>query len=132
MIVEILTGRITKDLELQHTADSTAYLRFTLACKEKFKNTQGEYVTQFKDCVVWRNVAETLAKNLHKGDQFIVVASPQTRSFTKGNGEQVQKTEYVVTDFEFVAQPKSERQEPPAEPYKLEPLSAEDEENLPF
>lgn len=56
----VLTGRLTKDLELKYTQNGTAVARFTLAVSRQYKNKQtGERETDFISCEVWRQQPRT-------------------------------------------------------------------------
>ncbi len=59
----ILTGRLTRDIEIRRTNDGTPYTFFTLAVNKRFGNDQ----TDFVPCVAWRKTAELMENYLNKG-----------------------------------------------------------------
>ena len=63
----VLTGRLTKDIDLKYTQSGTAVGSFSVAVERKFKNAQGERETDFINCVIWRKSAENFAKFAGKG-----------------------------------------------------------------
>ena len=64
----ILIGRITKDLELEHLGEKqTARVRFDLAVNRKYRNSRGEFDTDFFHCVAFRPTAENIVKYFKKG-----------------------------------------------------------------
>ncbi|MBQ7137117.1 MAG: single-stranded DNA-binding protein [Bacilli bacterium] len=64
----VLVGRLTKDLELTKTEGNKHYSHITLAVPRSFKNMNGEYETDFIDCILWDSVAKSTSEYCHKGD----------------------------------------------------------------
>ena len=54
----ILVGRIARDLEIKELEDGKKASYITLAVPRSWKNENGEYETDFIDCVLWKGVAE--------------------------------------------------------------------------
>mgnify|MGYP003289842565 CR=1 FL=1 len=105
----VLIGRITKDLELKRLNDGTALTTFSIAVNRDFKNQNGEYQTDFINCVAWRNQAEFMATYLKKGYQICVVGSLQQRQYEDANG--IKRTTYdVVVNRVDNLQPKETNQ----------------------
>lgn len=63
----VLTGRLTRDVDLKYTQSGAAVGQFNLAVNRPFKNSNGEQEADFVNCVVWRKPAETLANFVNKG-----------------------------------------------------------------
>ena len=58
-----LTGRITKDPEVKVTQQSnTSICVFSIACRRSYKNSKGEYDTDFIRCVAFGKTAEFIEK----------------------------------------------------------------------
>ena len=47
----IVTGRLTKNVEIYETQSQTKVAKFTLAVNRDFKNPNGTYDTDFFNCV---------------------------------------------------------------------------------
>lgn len=105
----VLTGRITRDLELRYTGTGTAVLSFSIAVERPFKNAQGERETDFIDIVAWRKTAENIAQYFKKGDGIGVVGRIQTRNYENNEGRKVYVTEVVAENFDFPIQNKSQQ-----------------------
>ena len=105
----VLTGRITRDLELKYTGTGTAVLSFSIAVERPFKNAQGERETDFIDIVAWRKTAENIAQYFKKGDGIGVVGRIQTRNYENNEGRKVYVTEVVAENFDFPIQNKSQQ-----------------------
>ena len=105
----VLTGRITRDLELKYTGTGTAVLSFSIAVERPFKNAQGERETDFIDIVAWRKTAENIAQYFKKGDGIGVVGRIQTRNYENNEGRKVYVTEVVADNFDFPIQNQSQQ-----------------------
>ena len=66
----ILSGRLTKEIEIKTTASGSVYTRFGLAV-DKYKDKQKS--TMFVDCVAFAHSANFLAKYCHKGSRVSIV-----------------------------------------------------------
>lgn len=102
----VLTGRITKDLELKYTGSGVAVLSFSIAVERNFKNAQGEREADFINIVAWRDKAENIAKYFQKGDGIGIIGSIQTRNYENNQGQRVYVTEVVADNFDFPIQNK--------------------------
>ena len=71
----VLTGRLTKDVELKYYNGEKSVCYFTIAVNRNYKNANGEYDADFINCKAYRNSAEYLAKYCSKGDLIGAVGS---------------------------------------------------------
>ena len=101
MNISILTGRLTKDIELKFTNNNMAYCNFILAVQRDYKNANGEYEADFINCIAWRNLAETISKYVSKGAKIGVKGAIQTRNYEK-DGQRIYITEILVDKIEFL------------------------------
>ncbi len=134
----ILIGRNTKDIELKKTTSGVSVATFSIAVKRNFKNANGEYESDFFNCIAYRNTAELVSKYVGRGDQIAVDGRLQTRNYTDKSGHKVYVTEIIVDNVEFL-QNKKDKQEQTEEahdagdPFGGEAFYAVDtEEGLPF
>ncbi len=104
----VLTGRLTKDIDLKYTQSGTAVGSFSVAVERKFKNAQGERETDFINCVIWRKSAENFAKFAGKGSLVGLEGSIQTRNYENNQGQRVYVTEVVVENFSLLESKKIE------------------------
>ena len=133
----ILTGRLTAKPELKSTQSGVNVTSFSLAVQRNYKNAQGEYDTDFINCVAWRNQAEFITKFFDKGQLITVVGSLTSRRYEDAEGHK--RTAYeVVVDEALFAESKSEKQSAPSFTAPATPggndMSFEEfeGENLPF
>lgn len=105
----VLTGRLTRDLELKTTQGGLSVASFTLAVNKQYTDANGNRGADFINCVIWRKSAENLCKFTHKGSLIGIDGRLQTRSYDNNNGQKVFVTEVVVDSFSLL-EPKSESQ----------------------
>lgn len=77
----VIVGRLVKDPELKETEKGKKVTNITLAVPRSYKNVNGEYDTDFIDCVLWTGVAENTAEYCKKGDLLGVKGRIQSRSY---------------------------------------------------
>ena len=97
----VLTGRLTRDLELRRTQSGTSVVSFTLAVDRNFRR-EGQPEADFINCVAWNRQAETMAHYLHRGSLICVDGRLQTRNYENQQGQRVYVTEVVVDNFTFL------------------------------
>ena len=95
-----LIGRLTASPELRHTNSGTAVCNFSVAVDRKFKDADGNTVTDYVDCVAWKSQAEFICKWFDKGVRIGITGELQTRSYEK-DGQKHKVTEVLVSTVEF-------------------------------
>lgn len=75
----VIVGRLTSDLEVKETESGRKLSYITLAVPRSYKNENGEYDTDFIECVLWNTIAENTAEYCKKGDIVGVKGRLQTR-----------------------------------------------------
>lgn len=135
----VLVGRLTKDIEVRYTQSEKAVGNFTLAINRRFKNQNGEYETDFIDCVVFGKQAETMAQYTKKGDLIGVEGSIQKRAYEDKEGNKRYITEIMVEKITFLQTNKKEKTKIEDNPYKDMSVKTEEQqqfeitdEDLPF
>lgn len=97
-----LFGRLVADPELRYTQTGVPVTNFTLAVRRNYKNKDGQYDSDFLDCVVWRRPAEVLAESLSRGSRILVSGRIETSSYEDSNGVRRRKWTIIVEDWSFV------------------------------
>lgn len=77
----VIVGRLTKDPELNQTESGKKVTNITLAVPRSYKNTNGEYDTDFISCVLWQGIAENTSEYCKKGDLVGVKGRIQSRNY---------------------------------------------------
>ena len=107
----VLVGRIVKTPELRVTESGKKTATVTLAVPRNYKNQDGEYETDFLDCTLWTNVAESTTEYCQTGDMVGVKGRIQTRTIQNDDGSKKRRTEIVAEKVTFLAQsPKSKEE----------------------
>ena len=103
-------GRLVKDPELRKTEAGKNVANVTLAVPRSYKNPNGEYDTDYIDCVLWSSVAETTSEYCKKGDLVGVRGRVQTRVYEK---DEVKKfaTEVVAEKVTFLSNSRNKEAE---------------------
>ena len=127
----ILIGNLTRDPELSETPSGTAYCRFSIAVNRDFANADGEKETDFFNIVAWKGLAETIGKFMAKGRKIAIVGRLQNRSYEDKDGVKRTVTEIVANEVEFLSAGGEQNNEKKKD-LKLEPVTEEEEDNLPF
>lgn len=79
----VLVGRLVKKPELREADNKKKYSYITLAVPRSFKNMNGEYDTDFIDCILWDNIASNTVEYCDKGDIVGVKGRIQSRVIEK-------------------------------------------------
>ena len=134
----LLVGRLTRDTEIRYTSNEKAVGNFTLAINRRFKNTNGEYETDFIDCVIFGKQAETMAQYTKKGDLIGVEGSIQKRTYEDKEKNKHYITEIMVEKITFLQTNKKsevkQQETQESDPYKEfgEIVENENSLELPF
>lgn len=99
----ILVGRITKDAEMKVSANGTKICRFTLAINRNYKNSQGNYESDFVNCVSLNKTAETMKNYVKKGDCIGVSGEIRTGSYTDKQGKKVYTSDVMASRISFIS-----------------------------
>lgn len=131
----LLVGRMTRNLEVRYTSSEKAVGNFTLAINRRFKNQNGEYETDFIDCVVFGKQAEIMAQYTKKGDLIGVEGSIQKRTYEDKEKNKHYITEIMVEKITFLQTNKKENKEETKiedNPYKDMSVKVESESNIQY
>lgn len=96
-------GRATRDAEVTTTNNGNQVARFTLAIERKFKDANGEKVTDFINIVAWKGLAEVCGKYIKKGTRVAVGGELQIRSYESANKEKRFIAEIIANDIDLLS-----------------------------
>lgn len=124
----LLTGRLTKEVELRKTKSGKSVCGFTLAV-QRDKET-----TDFINCVAWNMTAENMHKYCSKGDLVGVEGRITTRSYDAEDGSKRYITEVLANNVSFLNTKKEKQEEitDEFEPGNLDVEVLDDSDLLPF
>lgn len=99
----VLVGRIVYDPELRETDNGNKVANVTLAVPRSFKNSDGEYDTDFISCVLWKGVAENTVEYCKKGDLVGIKGRIQTRDVELEDDSHHKYVEVVAEKVTFLS-----------------------------
>ena len=104
----ILVGRLTSDIEVVKDENGAKYAVITLAIPRNFKNADGEYDTDFIECVLWNGIAENATEYCKKGDIVGIRGRLENNSFENEDGSKVYKAQVIAEKVTFLSSKKEE------------------------
>ncbi len=102
-----LTGRVTKDIELNATRSGYAVANFDIAVND-YKDKNGNDITYFIRIIAWGKIAENCHQYAKKGTLIGVSGKLITNTYTNKDGNKIYVTEVNARTIDFLARPKSE------------------------
>ncbi|MCI5553017.1 MAG: single-stranded DNA-binding protein [Tenericutes bacterium] len=102
----VLVGRLVRDPELYETESGNKVTNITLAVPRSYKNSNGEYDTDFINCVLWKGIAESASEYCHKGDLLGVKGRIQTRVIELDDETHKNITEVVAEKVTYLSSKK--------------------------
>lgn len=110
----VLVGRMVRDPELRYTSSNIATVSFSVAVDRRYNGSNGERVTDFINCVAWRQSAEFMSKYIHQGDLISVTGQIQTRNYQGNDGVTRYVTEVVCDNISIEASKQTGDRQAPA------------------
>lgn len=102
----ILIGNVGRDPEVRYLDSGVAVASLPLATTDRaYTLTNGTQVperTEWHNLVLWRGLAETAEKYVHKGDKLYVEGKIRTRSYDDQAGSKRYVTEIFVDNMEML------------------------------
>jgi single-strand DNA-binding protein len=115
----IVHGRLKADPEVRHTQSNTAVVSITLAVQRSRKDQNGDYPTDWIDCVLWGKTAEHAARWFRKGDQAIVKGRLESRDWQDKNGNNRRSLEVQAESIDFCGGRSQQSQQPTGKPVNV-------------
>ena len=130
----ILIGNVGKDPDVRYLDSGVAVATFSLATTERGytlqNGTQVPDRTEWHNIVLWRGLAQTAEKYVHKGDKLYIEGKIKSRSYDDQNGIKRTIVEIFADNMEMLT-PRTTTapaQQPIPAPQPIE----NDNEGLPF
>lgn len=102
----ILTGRLTKDVDVKYTQNGKCVALFSIAVNG-FKKED----VYFFNIVAWNKTAELCGNYLTKGSKVLIEGRLTTRSYEDNSGSKRTVTEIIASDVEFLESKKQNEQQ---------------------
>ena len=136
----ILIGNVGKDPDVRYLDSGVAVATFSLATTERgytlANGTQVPERTEWHNIVLWRGLAQTAEKYVHKGDKLYIEGKIKSRSYDDQNGIKRTIVEIFADNMEMLTprgtgQNQSAAPQPAAQP-AAPAAPADAAEDLPF
>ena len=102
----MLIGNVGKDPDVRYLDNGVAVASLVLATSERgYRLQNGTEVperTEWHNVVLWRGLAETAEKYVHKGDKLFIEGKIRTRSYDDQNGVKRYITEIFADNMEML------------------------------
>ena len=139
----MLIGNVGNEPEVRYVEQGVAVGSFRLATTERGytlqNGTQVPDRTEWHNVVVWRKLAETVEKSVHKGDKLYIEGQLRTRSWDDRNGVKRYTTEVWADNMEMLSAPRTAQptqapaaQAPAAQAPAAQPAAQNGENDAPF
>jgi single-strand DNA-binding protein len=99
----IISGNLTHDVSLKTTNSGTNYCTFNIAVQRKFKDNDGNKVTDFFTVTAWKERAEIICKYLAKDKKCLIVGELQTEKYTAKDGGERTAYKIICEEIEFLS-----------------------------
>lgn len=133
----ILIGNVGKDPDVRYLDSGVAVATFSLATTERGytlqNGTQVPDRTEWHNIVLWRGLAQTAEKYVHKGDKLYIEGKIKSRSYDDQNGIKRTIVEIFADNMEMLT-PRGVSQPQPVAPQQpvQQPVAETPADDLPF
>ena len=136
----ILIGNVGKDPDVRYLDNGVAVATFSLATTERGytlqNGTQVPDRTEWHNIVLWRGLAQTAEKYVHKGDKLYIEGKIRSRSYDDQNGIKRTIVEIFADNMEMLtprgtAQPQTQAA-PVVQQAHQQPVAESPSDDLPF
>ena len=135
----ILIGNVGKDPDVRYLDNGVAVATFSLATTERGytlqNGTQVPDRTEWHNIVLWRGLAQTAEKYVHKGDKLYIEGKIKSRSYDDQNGIKRTIVEIFADNMEMLTPrgtSQSQMAAPAPQAVQQQPMPTDASEDLPF
>lgn len=107
----VIVGRLVAEPSLQKVDSGKKVANITVAVPRSYKNENGEYDTDFVDCVLWGGIAENTVEFCRKGDMVGVKGRVQTDTYKDEDGKSRKTTKLIAEKVSFLSKSREEETE---------------------
>ena len=131
----ILIGNVGKDPDVRYLDSGVAVATFSLATTERGytlqNGTQVPDRTEWHNIVLWRGLAQTAEKYVHKGDKLYIEGKIRSRSYDDQNVVKRSIVEIFADNMEMLT-PRGTAQPQPMQQPLQQPVVENPSDDLPF
>lgn len=135
-----LIGNVGKDPDVRYLDNGVAVATFSLATTDRAytlaNGTQVPERTEWHNIVLWRGLAETAEKYVHKGDKLYIEGKIRSRSYDDQNGIKRYVVEIFADNMEMLTPRSAQQPQATSAPSASAPQQSaqveESSDDLPF
>ena len=132
----ILIGNVGKDPDVRYLDSGVAVATFSLATTERGytlqNGTQVPDRTEWHNIVLWRGLAQTAEKYVHKGDKLYIEGKIRSRSYDDQNGVKRSIVEIFADNMEMLTPRGTAQPQQPMQQSVQQPAVENPSDDLPF
>ena len=132
----ILIGNVGKDPDVRYLDSGVAVATFSLATTERGytlqNGTQVPDRTEWHNIVLWRGLAQTAEKYVHKGDKLYIEGKIRSRSYDDQNGVKRSIVEIFADNMEMLTPRGTTQSQQPMQQPVQQPVVENPSDDLPF
>ena len=134
----IISGRLTRDVELRYTPSGTPTANIGIASDRGYRDSSGNWQqeTSFLRVVAWTRNAEWAAENLKKGSPVIVEGRISARNWQDKDDKPRTTVEIISSRIQRLEREFEEGEESPSSPETLKEKESKEnvskEDDIPF
>lgn len=98
----IFVGRVAKNPHIVTTQNGSSLTRFTLAVRRSFRNSKGNYDTDFIQIVCWNKLADRVADYCGTGSMLSVKGRIQMRQLIISEEKQITVPDVIADTVTFL------------------------------
>lgn len=107
----ILSGNVCQDIEL-NTYNKKSCVRNSIAVKRDYKNSKGEYDTDFFNITLWDSKADFISKYANKGTRILISGRLTNNEYENQDGEKKYSNDIQVDHIEILTSKKEDKTDP--------------------
>lgn len=116
----VLVGRLVDYPQVKEMEGGKKVSNVTLAIPRSYKNANGEYETDFIDCVLWDSIAHNTSEYCRKGDIVGVKGRAQTRTVEQPDGTKKHIVEVIAEKVTFLSSSRDKEEDYAKDDAKVE------------
>lgn len=100
-------GNVVRNVDLHDLGNGKSVINNAVAVQREFKNTNGEYDTDFIEFSVFNASATFMSKYVAKGDTIYIQGRLEIRNYQDKNGNMQKAFGVVVEKLKLISKPKT-------------------------
>jgi single-strand DNA-binding protein len=106
----MISGRLTKNVEMKYTSGNVAIANLTVAVNRKFVKQGEERKADFFNCKAFGKTAENINNWFQKGDPIMIIGRVEIEAWDDQQGQRKYFTNVMIDEFEFSGPVKRQQQ----------------------